>query len=58
MNAILPPPIPVDENHGLGGSYILENGVRRLVHRTRELGEAEPASIQPASPSLPSHTQE
>lgn len=28
------PRLPVDEHHGLGGSYVLENGRRRLVERT------------------------
>ena len=58
MNESLPPPIPVDENHGLGGSYVLENGRRRLVHRTRELGEAEPAAAQPAAAPVAKPPQE
>lgn len=27
----LSPPLPVDEFHGVGGSYVIENGVRRRV---------------------------
>lgn len=29
-----------DEHHGKGGSYVMENGVRRLVERTRSPEEA------------------
>ncbi len=53
MSQVLQPQIPVDEYHGMGGSYVIENGKRLLVHRTRELGEAEPIAAAPASSPAP-----
>lgn len=35
-----------DEHHGKGGSYVIENGVRRLVERTQSPDEAA-AAAQP-----------
>lgn len=41
-----------DEHAGEGGSYVIENGRRRLVERTREPGEKapDPAAPKPATP--------
>lgn len=38
-------PLPVDEFHGVGGSYVLEGGVRRRVE-----GPALPEAAAPAQP--------
>lgn len=38
-------PLPVDEFHGVGGSYVLEGGVRRRVE-----GPALPETGAPAQP--------
>lgn len=39
------PAIPVDEFHGKGGAYVIENGVRRLVEEpTRAPEPRKPAA--------------
>lgn len=38
-----------DEHAGKGGSYVVENGVRRLVERTKSPEDAQ-AEAQPAAP--------
>lgn len=35
-----PPPPAADEHAGHGGSYVIENGVRRLVERTQTPADA------------------
>lgn len=38
------PDVPtIDENAGMGGSYVIENGVRTLVERT------QPPPVEPAT---------
>ena len=61
MDPLIPSPalataIPVDEHHGLGGDYVMQDGVRTLVRRAGMSQDADPAeAATPADTEPRSH---